>query len=102
LSQEPKIRVSERLVVAVGSRIVRIVTRLTVGLGMVALVLSEGHRSGSYTTEWAVVRWVGFTFVVLSLPLVIYDTYLRYRRRRSKERKAKERGHNQAHGGPLY
>jgi hypothetical protein len=74
------------MVAAFESRITGAIARVTVGLGMVALVLSESHTGANYTSTWGIIRWVGFVLVVLSLPQVVYDTYRRYRRRRRDER----------------
>jgi len=87
MSQESNSRrMRERVVVAFGSRTTGAFTRLTVGLGMVALVVSESHTGANYTSVWGVIRWAGFTLVVVSLPPVVYDTYQRYQRRRRNER----------------
>jgi hypothetical protein len=71
---------------ALGGRVKWAVMRVTLGLGMVALVLSESHTGASYTSAWGIIRWAGFALVVLSFPPVIYDTYRRYQRRRRDER----------------
>jgi hypothetical protein len=82
MSDAPKPRMHARAVAALGSRATRAVTRVTLGLGMVALLLSERHTGTSYTSAWGITGGVGFAVVVLSLPSVIYDTYLRYLRNR--------------------
>jgi hypothetical protein len=70
------------------SRATRAVTRVALGLGIVALVLSERHTGISYRSVWGIVGWVGFALVVLSLPLQIYHVYLHYRRSRRREMRA--------------
>lgn len=86
MSSERKPGRRKGVVAALKSRITVAVTRVTVGLGMVALVLSESHTGAHYTSAWGIIRWAGLVLVVFSLPLVVYDTYVRYQRRRRDER----------------
>lgn len=92
MSEAPKPR-HARAVAVLGSRATLAVTRVTLGLGMVALVLSERHTGPSYTSAWGIAGWVGYAVVVLSLPSVVYDIYLRYLRSR---RTARSTGARQA------
>jgi hypothetical protein len=86
MSSEPKPGRPKGVAAAFENLITRAVARVTVGLGIVALVLSESHTSTNYTSTWGIVRWAGFVLVVLSLPPLVYYTYLRYQRRRRDER----------------
>jgi hypothetical protein len=86
MSKEPNPGTQRRAVVAFGGRIAAVVMRVALGVGMVALVLSERHTGMSYTSAWGTIRWVGFALVVLSLPPVIYDTFARYQRRKTATR----------------
>lgn len=68
-----------RVASVVGSRWGRLVTRLTLGVGII--LVSEGaHHHGATSSVWELGAAVGFGLIVLSLPVQGYDLYLRYRR----------------------
>jgi len=86
MSEVPKRLMRARAVAIFGRRATRAVARITLGVGMVALVLSERYTGTRYTTAWGIIGWAGFILVVASLPSVIYDVYLRYLRNRRTAR----------------
>jgi hypothetical protein len=73
----------------VSRRWVQRVTRITIGVGTVATLVSVDQTDGlghAAAGDWKVVGLVGVIFVMLSLPPQSYDLYMRLRSRGSYHR----------------
>jgi hypothetical protein len=59
---------------------VRLVTRMTLGIGILMVVESDRHTAMHSPLVWAIVGAIGVGVIVASLPTQVYDLYLRYQR----------------------
>ncbi len=58
-------------------RHIRVVTSIALGAGIVALYLAT--RVGHHGDLWTLVGWIGFAFIMLSLPVLAVDRKRRHR-----------------------
>jgi hypothetical protein len=69
-------RMRGRASAIVGGRRARAVFVVTLGLGILAIVLSDKHSH--HSTFWGIIGVVGFVLVIVSLPSQFYDMRRRY------------------------
>jgi hypothetical protein len=73
---------------ALRSRVTRVVTRITIGLGTVALILSNRYMHADHGRGiWETIGWAGAGLFVTSLPVQIYATVQKYRARQVGSRR---------------
>jgi hypothetical protein len=78
-----------RVAGALRSAVTCVVTRITVGLGIVALILSNRYMHTDHGRGiWEAIGWIGAGLFVTSLPFQIYATVQKYRARQIGARRS--------------